>query len=67
MDRAHAACVTALWEAWNRGEPLARAWPAFEAAPAADGPARRGLGQHAWPAAPDLATQLADFVDNVLK
>jgi uncharacterized repeat protein (TIGR03837 family) len=65
MDRAHAACVTALWEAWNRGEPLARAWPAFEAAlptiaPHAEDWAAR-LAVRA-----DLATQLADFADNVL-
>jgi uncharacterized repeat protein (TIGR03837 family) len=65
MDRAHAACVTDLWEAWNRGEPLARAWPALEAAlpamaPHAEDWARR-LAARA-----DLATQLADFADNVL-
>jgi len=65
MDRAHAARLTAFWEAWNRAEPLARAWPAFEAALASVAP-------HAedWAARlatrRDLATQLADFVDNVL-
>ena len=66
MDRAHAACLTALWERWNRGEPVAREWPAFDAALAA-------LAPHAeeWAARlasrADLATQLVDFADNVLK
>ena len=65
MDRAHAARLTALWEGWNRGEPLARVWPAFEAAlpvlaPHAEDWAAR-LAARA-----DLATQLADFADNVL-
>ena len=65
MDRAHAACVTAMWEGWNRGEAMARAWPAFDARLAA-------LAPHAedWAARlasrADLATRLADFVDNVL-
>jgi uncharacterized repeat protein (TIGR03837 family) len=65
MDRAHAARLTAFWEAWNRSDSLARAWPAFEAALASIAP-------HAedWTARlasrPDLATRLADFVDNVL-
>jgi hypothetical protein len=66
MDRAHAARLTGLWEAWNRGEPLARAWPAFDAALPAFAP-----HAEAWAARlasrPDLATQLADFADNVLK
>jgi len=65
MDRDHAACLTALWEGWNRGEPPARAWPAFEAAlpalaPHAEDWAARLASQA------DLATQLADFADNVL-
>jgi uncharacterized repeat protein (TIGR03837 family) len=66
MDRAHAARLTGLWEAWNRGEPLARAWPAFGGALPAFAP-----HAEAWAARlasrPDLATQLADFADNVLK
>jgi uncharacterized repeat protein (TIGR03837 family) len=66
MDRAHAACVTAMWEGWNRGEAMARVWPAFDArlaalAPHAEDWAAR-LGARA-----DLATQLVNFVDNVLK
>ena len=66
MDRGHAACVTAMWEAWNRGEAMARTWPAFEAALAAIFPhAEDWAGRLA--ARPDLATQLVDFADNVLK
>ena len=66
MDRAHAACVTALWEGWNRGEPVARTWPAFEAALPTDAPhAEEWAARLA--ARPDLATQLADFAANVLK
>ncbi|MBL0141604.1 MAG: elongation factor P maturation arginine rhamnosyltransferase EarP [Betaproteobacteria bacterium] len=66
MDRGHADCITALWEGWNRGETVARSWPAFAAALAVTAP-------HAeeWAArlatAPDLATQLAAFTDNMLK
>jgi uncharacterized repeat protein (TIGR03837 family) len=65
MDRAHAACVTALWEGWNRGEPLARAWPAFEAALPAIAPHAEDWAS-CLAARADLATQLADFADNVL-
>ncbi len=66
MDRDQAASLTALWESWNRGESVARAWPAFEAglatvtAHAEDWAARLATQ-------PDLATQLAEFADNVLK
>ncbi len=66
MDRAHAAAVVAMWEAWNRAQGVDLAWPAFDArlaavaAHAEDWSARLG-------AQADLATQLADFVDNVLK
>ena len=65
MERANAAAVTRLWEAWNRGEPLGRAWPDFQArlpalAPHAEEWAGRLVRQA------DLATQLADFADNVL-
>jgi uncharacterized repeat protein (TIGR03837 family) len=66
MDRAHATRLTALWESWNRGDSVARAWPAFAAA-------LPRLAPHAeeWAARlatrADLATQLADFADNVLK
>ncbi len=31
MDRGHAAALTAMWEGWNRGEAVGRAWPAFAA------------------------------------
>jgi uncharacterized repeat protein (TIGR03837 family) len=66
MDRAHAACVTAMWEGWNRGEAMARAWPAFDARLAALAPhAEQWAARLATRA--DLATQLADFADNVLK
>ncbi|HUJ01136.1 MAG TPA: elongation factor P maturation arginine rhamnosyltransferase EarP [Usitatibacter sp.] len=74
LDRARTAAVTGLWEAWNqregdeaRGEPrLAEAWAAFVAR-------REALGEHAraWcerlAGHRDLAEQLVDFVDNVLK
>ena len=73
LDRAHAAAVTALWEAWNRREgdadrarpTIPEAWPAFNAR-------REGLQAHAraWSdrlaTRRDLAAELADFVDNVL-
>jgi len=66
MDRAHAARVTALWEGWNRGEPVARTWPAFDAALAAVSPHAEDWAARL-AAQPDLATQLANFIDNVLK
>ena len=76
LDRAHAAAVTALWEAWNRPvdnespEPvrpaLAEAWAGFTAR--LDGIARHSRW---WAAAlasrRDLAAELVDFVDNVLE
>ena len=66
MDRAHAVKVTALWEAWNGGEALARAWPAFDAAlPVAAAHAEEWAARLAL--RPDLATQLVRFTDNVLK
>ena len=65
MDRAHAAAVTGLWEAWNRGEGFATAWPAFDARREIIAYATREwchrLCTHA-----DLATALVDFADNVL-
>ena len=76
LDRAHAFAVTALWEAWNRraedpSQPgsrplLAEAWASFLAR-------REALEAHAksWSLAlaarRDLAAELVDFVDNVLK
>ena len=61
MDRAHAVKVAALWEAWNRGDALARAWPAFDAAlPVAAAHAEEWAARLA--GRPDLATQLAGFV-----
>ena len=65
MERARAGAVTALWEAWNRGEALGRAWPDYAAclpalAPQAEAWADR-LARQA-----DLVTQLVDFADNVL-
>jgi uncharacterized repeat protein (TIGR03837 family) len=76
LDRAHAAAVTSLWEAWNRpaelvsgekaGPGMAEAWPAFIAG-------RAVLEDHAraWSAnlarRRDLAAELVDFADNVLK
>ena len=73
LDRAQAAAVTGLWEAWNqRGTVtsveggLPGAWADFIAR-------REALALHArrWAdglaARRDLATELVDFVDNVLK
>jgi uncharacterized repeat protein (TIGR03837 family) len=76
LGRAHAALVTSLWEAWNRpaqalsadkaGPGMATAWPAFVAA-------RDVLDPHAkaWSESlarrRDLAAELVDFADNVLK
>ena len=76
LDRAQAAAVTLLWEAWNRtaeggegqaaGPGMAEAWPAFIAR-------REALAAHAldWSGAlgnhRDLASELVDFTDNVLK
>jgi uncharacterized repeat protein (TIGR03837 family) len=65
MDRAHAAAVTGLWEAWNSGEGLAQAWPAFEARREAIGMATREWCRRLCARA-DLATALVDFADNVL-
>jgi uncharacterized repeat protein (TIGR03837 family) len=76
LDRSHAAAVTALWEAWNqrdpaphedRGKPgLPQSWAGFIAR-------RELLAAHArtWSGAlgerRDLAAELVDFTDNVLK
>jgi uncharacterized repeat protein (TIGR03837 family) len=76
LDRVHAGAVTALWEAWNRrGEPLAaekskpslpEAWAQFVAR-------LESLERHSrdWSnrlgTRRDLAAELVDFVDNVLK
>jgi len=75
LDRQHAAAVTSLWDAWNRGaEPdiaetvrpsLAEAWAQLVAR-------REALTEHAkvWSASlatrRDLGAELADFIDNVL-
>ncbi len=73
LDRAHAAAVTGLWEAWNRqgdaalgggkGPPsLPDAWSAFvarrEALQAHSGAWAAGLAQR-----PDLAAALVDFAE----
>src|SRR5260221_14255612 len=77
LDRAQAAAVTALWEAWNRRDPdesqgselrpgMGGAWADFVGR-------RDALEAHAraWSAGlairPDLAAALVDFTDNVLK
>jgi uncharacterized repeat protein (TIGR03837 family) len=66
MDHAHAACVTAMWEGWNRGEAMASAWPAFDARLPLVGAHAQAWAQRL-AARADLATQLANFADNVLK
>ncbi len=65
MDRAHAAAVTGMWEAWNAGEGLAQAWAAFDARREAIGRSTREWCLRLATRA-DLATALADFADNVL-
>ena len=67
MDRGARRRVTALWEAWNRGEAMARAWPAFDAAARRRSPPTPRTGPPGWPPARILPTQLVDFADNVLK
>jgi uncharacterized repeat protein (TIGR03837 family) len=76
LDRGHAAAVTALWEAWNRRDAapsddrsrtgIGQAWADFTARrEALDGHARSwstALGHRR-----DLAAELVDFTDNVLK
>ncbi len=75
LDRAHAAAVTSLWEAWNRREAapshdaakpgLPEAWAGFAARlPALEAHARTWADRLAQRR--DLAAALADFVDNVL-
>lgn len=76
LDRSHAIAVTALWEAWNRRDDdvsadkvkpgLPEAWAGFISK-------QEILGAHSrqWSEAlarrRDLAAELVDFVDNVLK
>jgi uncharacterized repeat protein (TIGR03837 family) len=75
LDRAHAAAVTSLWEAWNRREPAPSedagrpgfpdAWAEFAARlPALEQHSRswaRALAQRR-----DLAAEIVDFADNLL-
>jgi uncharacterized repeat protein (TIGR03837 family) len=76
LDRAHAAAVTSLWEAWNRREeppPGAKLAPALPDAWAAFVARREAIERHASAWAERLARQrnlaetLVDFADNVLK
>jgi uncharacterized repeat protein (TIGR03837 family) len=76
LDRAHAAAVAGMWEAWNRRDDspapqgvrpgIADCWPAFIAR-------REALAAHtrAWcdrlAARPDLAAALVEFSDKLLK
>jgi len=75
LERAHAAAITSLWEAWNRrGEAPSREaqTPAFPGAWAEFAGRREALQAHAgkWAAAlaqrRDLAAEIVDFVDNTL-
>jgi uncharacterized repeat protein (TIGR03837 family) len=76
LDRSHAAAVTALWEAWNRREAAPShdsSKPALVGAWADFANRRDALRDHAanWcerlAHRRDLAAELVDFVDNVLK
>jgi len=72
LERSHAAAVTALWEAWNRrGESTAKpglpeAWAGFISRRSALEAQSRAWSQ-ALGTRRDLAAELVDFVDNVLK
>lgn len=66
MDRAHATRITALWEAWNRGDPVTRPWPAFDAALPAIAPHAEEWADRL-ASRPDLATALVNFTGKVLK
>jgi uncharacterized repeat protein (TIGR03837 family) len=70
LERAHAAAVAGLWEAWNRRDDsppgMADCWAAFIARrEALQGHARAWCDRLA--ARPDLAAGLVDFTDKVLK
>ena len=66
MDLPDARALAALWDAWNRGQPVAQAWAAFEARRTAlEAAAARWAGQLA--SQRDLVDALTDFADNVLK
>jgi uncharacterized repeat protein (TIGR03837 family) len=76
LDRTHAVALTSLWEAWNRREPapsadaaragFPHAWVEFAARlPAFEAHAKAWAGALAQRR--DLAAELVDFVDNVLK
>ncbi len=76
LDRTQVAAVTGLWEAWNRlgaDETSARVAPSLADAWAAFTGRREALLAHAkaWSdalaARRDLAAELVDFADNVLK
>jgi uncharacterized repeat protein (TIGR03837 family) len=76
LERGHAAAVTSLWEAWNRrsdADPGEALRPRFSDAWAGFMSKREALEAHAreWSAAlatrRDLAAELVDFCDNVLK
>jgi uncharacterized repeat protein (TIGR03837 family) len=66
LDPADADALAALWRSWNRAQPMAASWSAFDMR-------REALDAHAraWSeylaTGPDLAATLADFADNVLK
>jgi len=75
LERAHAAAITSLWEAWNRrGEAPSQdaQTPGFPGAWAEFAARREALQAHAgkWSGAlaqrRDLAAEIVDFVDNTL-
>jgi len=66
LSREDAAALTALWEAWNRGEGVAKAWAGFAPRlPALAAHARGWADRQASRA--DLASAIVDFADHVLK
>jgi uncharacterized repeat protein (TIGR03837 family) len=76
LERGSAAAVTALWEAWNRrgngapaqalGPGLSEAWAGFISKRGALEAHSRGWSE-ALGSRRDLAAELVDFADNVLK
>ena len=76
LDRAHAAAVAGLWEAWNRQDDspapegmrpgIADSWPAFIARDHALRAHARAWSERL-AARPDLAAALVDFTDKLLK
>jgi uncharacterized repeat protein (TIGR03837 family) len=66
LEREDAAAVGALWEAWNRGEDMVQPWAGYVARRE-----RLEVAARAWAerlgSRKDLAAELVEFVDKMLK